>query len=168
MWKKPSSSKTDEKIFLLSITPHWLMCFLMSCSFRIGDWKICFFIPEQRFRKALWVPWTLTGRVSLGLQIQNSLCRLHTSWKRGGDAQCHLSKLSRFKERWFHCSQGEPVNNKILSEARVFPAGDEDAAKCWKPWNLGLCEPFVRMMGLDEWLHLWKMHFYFVDNASDK
>lgn len=50
----------------------------------------------------------------------------------------------------FIVPQREPVNNKILSEARVFPAGDKDAAKCWKPWNQGLYEPFVRMMGLDE------------------
>ena len=26
------------------------------------------------------------ARGSLALQIQNSLCRLHTSWKRGGEA----------------------------------------------------------------------------------
>ena len=52
-------------------------------------------------------------------------------------------------ERWL-TSSFEDRESALISRRRVFPAGDEDAAKCWKPWNLGLCEPFVRMMGLDE------------------
>lgn len=60
---------------------------------------------------------------------------------RGGSDgdQCTVSSVQTLmlqRNGDFIVLQRGPVNNEILSEARVFPAGDEHAAKCWKPWNL--------------------------------